>query len=425
MDQRLKFAAQVGDIERLYALIQEDAHVLDSLDQVPFANTPLHIASAAGHSHFALEIMRLKPSFVGKLNQAGLSCIHLALQSGQTQMVLRLLDFDRGLVRIQGREGFTPLHFAAKEGIVDLLAQLLVACPDSVEDLTIRKETALHVAAKNNRLEALEVLLGWLDYVGKKMILDWTDDEGNNVLHIAASRNQTEMVQLLVRRGINVNTKNLAGLTALDMLQYEGAFEDEVLENVVRRAGTMNRSSLPRVTDLANHLKKKFSWYERSAIAHCRSRNYMSNESRNAVLVVAVLIAAATYQTMLSPPIKYSAETNSVANNSTPTLGFTILWDNFYTYNHAAFFAAMAEISFHLKSLHISVLQTLCVPLIFCYVLLTVAITRVDQLVGFIFSLVLVLFPKLMLYFIPNETVAFMEYIFKRCLTSHISGSRL
>lgn len=111
---------------------------------------------------------------------------------GQTQTVLRLVDFDRDLVRIQGREGLTPLHFTAKEGTVDLLAQLLVACPESVEDLTIRKETALHVAAKNKKLEALYVLLGWLDYVGKKMILDWTDDEGNKVLHIAASRTQAE-----------------------------------------------------------------------------------------------------------------------------------------------------------------------------------------------------------------------------------------
>lgn len=192
MDQRLKFAAQVGDIERLYALIQEDPHFLDSLDQVPFADTPLHIASAAGHTCFAMEIMRLKPSFAAKLNQAGLSYIHVALQSGQTEMVLRLLDIDRGIARIQGREGFTPLHIAAKEGLIDLLAQFLVACPESVEDLTIRKESVLHVAAKNNQLEALDVLLGWLDYVGNNTILDWTDDEGNNVLHIAASRNQTE-----------------------------------------------------------------------------------------------------------------------------------------------------------------------------------------------------------------------------------------
>lgn len=82
MDERLKFAAQEGDMERLYSLIQEDAHVLDSLDHVPFANTPLHIASAAGHTHFAMEIMRLKPLFAQKLNQAGLSPTHLALQSG-------------------------------------------------------------------------------------------------------------------------------------------------------------------------------------------------------------------------------------------------------------------------------------------------------------------------------------------------------
>ena len=235
-----------------------------------------------------------------------------------------------------------------------------------------------------------------------------------------------QMVQLLVKRRINVNAKNLHGLTALDILQHQGVFEDEQLENVLRRARAMNRSSLSHVTNLADHLKRNFSVYERSAIAHYRSRINMSKESRNAVLVFAVLIATATYQALLSPPNKNSAEAIPLANTTTtPPLGFTVLWDNFYTLNHAAFFSAMAEIHFHLKSQHPSVVQTLYVPLIFCYVLLAVAVAPVHQLAGFIGPLVIVLFPRIILYFISNETVAFMEYIFKGCPTLYISRSRL
>lgn len=234
-----------------------------------------------------------------------------------------------------------------------------------------------------------------------------------------------QIVQLLVKRGINVNAKNLARLTALDILQYQGVFEKEEVENVLRRAGTANGSSLPRVTNVAEHIKRNFSWCERSAIAHCRSRIYMSNESRNAVLVVTVLIATATYQALLSPPNKNSAEANSLANTTTtPPLGSTILWDYFYTLNHAAFFTAMAEIHFHLQSQHISVLQTLYVPLIFCYVLLAVAITSSYQLAGFIGPLVKALSSKIILFFVAKETEAFMENIFKRCPTSHKSRSR-
>ncbi|KAH9723157.1 hypothetical protein KPL70_007005 [Citrus sinensis] len=113
-DQRLNEAAQAGNVDALYELIWEDAYLLDQIDRVPFVDTPLHIAASMGHVNFALEIMRLKPSFARKQNQYGFSPLHLALQNSHTQMVLRLIDVDRNLVRVQGREGVTPLHYVAE-----------------------------------------------------------------------------------------------------------------------------------------------------------------------------------------------------------------------------------------------------------------------------------------------------------------------
>jgi ankyrin repeat protein len=84
---------------------------LERIDVIPFVDTPLHIAASAGHTQFAMEIMKLKPSFARKLNQDGFTPMHLALQNNQTQVVLQLLDVDEDLVRVQGREGVTPLHY--------------------------------------------------------------------------------------------------------------------------------------------------------------------------------------------------------------------------------------------------------------------------------------------------------------------------
>ncbi|GAY53875.1 hypothetical protein CUMW_152300 [Citrus unshiu] len=145
-----------------------------------------------GHINFALEIMRLKPSFARKQNQYGFCPLHLALQKTHTQMVLRLIDVDRNLVRVQGREGVTPLHYVAEKGNVDLLCKFLAACPESILQVTIRRETALHVAAKNDKLEVLEVMLGWLRFVNKDDILNWKDDEGNTLLHISISRSHIQ-----------------------------------------------------------------------------------------------------------------------------------------------------------------------------------------------------------------------------------------
>ena len=135
--ERLKFVAQEGSIDDFYMLIGEDVKLLEHFEELPFVDTPLHIAASAGHIPFALEIMRLKTSFARKLNRNGKSPIHLALENGKTELVCWLLHIDRDLVRVKGREGITPLHYVAKTNDhVDLLAKFLLLCPSSIEDVT-------------------------------------------------------------------------------------------------------------------------------------------------------------------------------------------------------------------------------------------------------------------------------------------------
>ncbi|KAK5833031.1 hypothetical protein PVK06_016841 [Gossypium arboreum] len=110
IDPRLSAAARLGNIDAFYALIQEDPYMLDIIDQIPFVHTPFHIAAHEGQIHFAMERMKLKPSFARKLNQDGFSPMHLALRNGQIKLVLRLLKTDKDLVRVKGREGMT-LHY--------------------------------------------------------------------------------------------------------------------------------------------------------------------------------------------------------------------------------------------------------------------------------------------------------------------------
>lgn len=200
MDETLRKAAYEGDINLLYTLIKECTKVLEGFDEASFVDNPLHIAASQGQIHFAMEIMRVKPSFARKLNRDGFSPLHLALQHRQSRMVLRLIDIDRDLVRVPGREGMTPLHHVAKEGNLKVLPVFLSACPKSFEDVTIRNETALHIALKHDKVEAFEILLRWLtafcyeEYQFEKRILNWRDEDGNTLLHIATSRNQPRVI---------------------------------------------------------------------------------------------------------------------------------------------------------------------------------------------------------------------------------------
>ncbi|KAB2010620.1 hypothetical protein ES319_D10G252600v1 [Gossypium barbadense] len=312
MDCRMIGAAQTGNINVLYELIQKDPYVLERIDHVPFLDTPLHVAASAGHVDFMMEMINLKPSFARKLNQAGFSPMHLALENNRTQAVLRLLKFDEGLVGVKGRGGLTPLHHVAQTGDVDLLIKFIEVCPEAVEDVTVRDETVFHLAVKNDMFEAFQVLVGWLirsrheaAQRWEKELLSWADIDGNTVLHIAAIKNSPQVVKVLLGhlRRDHINAKNLKGSTALD-IQPDCPLDERQVDNykgsvkdMIRKAGGLSGSKLPNKSISSIHIKSlrpKMSCFQKFATMAGRGRKGIPLEMRNTFLVVTVLIITAT-----------------------------------------------------------------------------------------------------------------------------------
>ena len=144
--------------------------------------------------------MKLKPSFISKLDLDGHTPIYYALKNGHTKLVRQLLQLNADLVRVKEKECMTPLHYAAKTNDnIALLENFLSVCPDSITDMTTRNETALHIALKNDNLGAFKFLVGWLlrKWPYWRKILEQKDVEGNTVFHIAVSRNQTQASSLI------------------------------------------------------------------------------------------------------------------------------------------------------------------------------------------------------------------------------------
>ncbi|XP_038889007.1 ankyrin repeat-containing protein BDA1-like [Benincasa hispida] len=367
MNQTLNGAASLGLIDSLYSIIEEDAYILDRIDQVPFIDTPLHISVLAGHVHFSLEIIRLKPSLAKKLNPKGYSPIHMALQNDQIEIVLRLVDVDQDLISIQGREGLSPLHIAALEGKDEVLAKFLVLCPKSINVLTVRKESALHIAVKNGKIGSLKILLEWTREACISSIINWSDEEGNNIMHLAAIGNQIEvdnqieMVKLLLTYNVDIKSKNLKGFSAVDILRQNEFLGDKELEEKLDD----EHNIIVKQLRLAKILLKWTLWFiKRLAITDHREIVDMSKEDRNAILVVSVLIATATYQAVLSPPDKEKIELIYMSYNCRY---FTYIL--FKYFNTLAFVASMIEICLHLPS-GIRYTLHLVLPLVNCYILL-------------------------------------------------------
>ncbi|KAK3433588.1 hypothetical protein EUGRSUZ_L00118 [Eucalyptus grandis] len=190
------------DVNELYRLIEGDGNLLERGSEDPFRNTPLHDAADQGKTQVAVEMAILKPSLAQKLNQKGYSPMHLALEKKHYRTVRALAMLDPKLIRVRGRGGITPLHWVAGkkgdnkqelEDLLELLAEFLSTCKSSIEDLTSQCETAVHIAVKKCNTETFKVLFGWLKRTYMTEILDWKDQDGNNVLHIAVSENQPEV----------------------------------------------------------------------------------------------------------------------------------------------------------------------------------------------------------------------------------------
>ncbi|XVF83537.1 hypothetical protein PTKIN_Ptkin16aG0497000 [Pterospermum kingtungense] len=243
-------AAQSGNIDALYGIIKNDGNVFSHIDQMEFVETPLHIAAAAGHTDFAMEIMNLKPSFARKLNQRGFSPIHLALENGQTKMVVNLLSVDKDLV---------PLHIAARNNNLRAFRAILMCIQKTPEDNLFQR--------------------------GR--ILNLQDNDGNTVLHIAAANNQSEMIQLFVKcKAVDKKITNERGFTALDVLQRQTLVDSRESVKILNRAPSWftNLSE----TSLEDYAKK------------------MRMETINALLVVLSLVLTVTYQAILNPPDRLS-----------------------------------------------------------------------------------------------------------------------
>ncbi|KAB1215040.1 Ankyrin-2 [Morella rubra] len=249
-----------------------------------------------------MEIMILKPSFARKLNQLGLTPMHLALQYDQIEVVLRLLDVDKDLVRVPGRGGLTPLHYAAEKGFLDVLAEFLCVCPESIQDVTIQRETALHIALKEDVFDAFELLVGWLRrawsrnaYSRERICLNWKDaDVFGAIMHLYIMQG----VRLLLDCGANVNAKNSGGCTALDVLQGD----NQEIRNLLCRAGARSASSLPTAASFNDFLRSPLSLAGKMKIGFYREAGNLTNEMRNALLVVGALLVTVSYQGALSPP---------------------------------------------------------------------------------------------------------------------------
>ncbi|EEF35866.1 protein binding protein, putative [Ricinus communis] len=228
-------------------------------------------------------------------------------------------------------------------------------------------------------------------------IVNWTDKDGNSILHLATFRKQQEIIELLIGQdaaafGVEINSMNSSGFTPKDIidviLQSGGKYSDyiNILEMFQQAGAVRAREIKTRVPTSPQVEARNINREPTTPPVHSWNlwRQLMkeiedsSIETQNALMVVAVLIATVTYQAILSPPSGFwstesrnSHSINSVERRDVLPGEAVMATDPevfavFTVFNALGFFASLAMISlltsgFPLRAcLRLAILSIVC-----------------------------------------------------------------
>ncbi|PHT60625.1 hypothetical protein CQW23_02988 [Capsicum baccatum] len=238
--------------------------------------------------------------------------------NGDIEIVKELLNDDRNLCLLKGKEIRTPLHYAVIKGREYVMKELLVASPDSAEEVTARGETSLHLAVKNHQFEAFKVLL---------------------------EESRDGDIEATLRASGAVSVENLQSL------QQEGLPHSWAVP-------VQDPSSREQRRDRPRSISKKLQDF----FKYNKSKD-PPGKVRDTLLVIAILIATATYQAVLSPagsvwqdtywPDDHNGTSNDVKKSSRHIAGLSVMGTNnpiayglILVFNSIGFFVSLHTINF-------------------------------------------------------------------------------
>lgn len=178
--------------------------------------------------------------------------LHRLIKEGRFRDVKQLLD-ESGDPNIEDQYGRTALHICAQTTESLNLAKLLIEYHANINASGLLRKgiTPLHVAALFENIEMIQILLK------QGININIADSHGITALHIAASEGNHEVTDLLLRSGANPNVKDEDSSTPLffsaqinsykiaKLLVENGVFVDErLLKGTTPLMTSINRSNL-------------------------------------------------------------------------------------------------------------------------------------------------------------------------------------
>lgn len=196
-------AAAEGDLAKVQALIEKNPELVKARDEE--ASTPLHGAAAAGHIEI-VEYLLSKGADIDARNNANQNPLLYAAYNGRAPVVRLLLDKGADFKQ-PDRYGRTILHYPVREGHRDVVEILMK------NGMDIMVEDGMAVSPLRYAVEGGHADI--IDVFAASKALDVRGNTGRIALHLAAAQGQKDIVDLLIKKGASIHTKDDMGATLL------------------------------------------------------------------------------------------------------------------------------------------------------------------------------------------------------------------
>ena len=220
----LSLAAASGHVSIVELLVKNNATIEVDHRNKDLDQHPLIVALQSGHDKVA-EVLFNSGTSISKLcTSKGQSALHLSAASCSLATVRRVIEMEEDTNSVSSPAGYSCRHF-------------LNLC-DS------QGQTALHMSIQNDNTDVLDLL------VREGSDVNQCDTLGNTPLHLSASRTVVSYVHAdaLITAGASIDLRNALGQTALHLAVQQA--ETDVLELLVANEADINLQDISGKTAL-------------------------------------------------------------------------------------------------------------------------------------------------------------------------------
>jgi len=206
----LHYAAEYGysDVAKLLIQLGANVNARDNAGNTPFRYVIGSLSGFYKPTHYDVAKLLLENGARAEVNamgKFGRTPLHLASASGCADLVKLLIRYD-AKVNVSDTFGYTPLHYAAAAGYLHILAEIIEEEQNIFEGFPR--------ACATEYTDIVEVLLIHGANVNAK------NNKGVTPLHFAVSSGDVKIVKMLIKYGAYVNARDDEGNTPLHYATY-------------------------------------------------------------------------------------------------------------------------------------------------------------------------------------------------------------